>query len=235
MTIPRLQKRMNVPSHTSLRGWTATDGGAKVGSRRRGRGGTRALLWHQRPPTKEGTGPSPTEAGRTVVSTDGVAGGFGAVDPAAGAALGAAGPRVARQCRAPNVNRRTGRDQSLAGRAPAEGSRLGSCFAAKGKNRLLPALLLALTLWLAAADPADAHLGHEVGARFAVATPNGSTLSVAAPEAFWPVMMGRSNRGVFDALAPEARARVKHCSKRLPVGAFAFCRKTNFKSFIAAS
>lgn len=169
MTIPRLQKRMNVPSQTSSRRWTATDGRAKVGSRRRGRGGTRALLWHQRPPTKEGTGPSPTEAGRTVVSTDGVAGGFGAVDPAAGAALGAAGPRVARQCRAPNVNRRTGRDQSLAGRAPAEGSRLGSCFAAKGKNRLLPALLLALTLWLAAADPADAHLGHEVGARFAVA------------------------------------------------------------------
>lgn len=35
-------------------------------------------------------------------------------------------------------------------------------------------------------------------------------MPVATPEAFWPVIMGTSNRGVFDALAPEARARVKH-------------------------
>lgn len=35
-------------------------------------------------------------------------------------------------------------------------------------------------------------------------------LPVATPEAFWPVMMGTSNRGVFEALPPDAQARVKH-------------------------
>lgn len=34
-------------------------------------------------------------------------------------------------------------------------------------------------------------------------------LPVATPEAFWPVMMGTSNRGVFEALPPDTQARVK--------------------------
>jgi len=35
-------------------------------------------------------------------------------------------------------------------------------------------------------------------------------MPLASPEAFWPVVMGTSNRGAFDALPPEAQARVKH-------------------------
>lgn len=35
-------------------------------------------------------------------------------------------------------------------------------------------------------------------------------MPLASPEAFWPVIMGTSNRGVFEALPPEARLRVKH-------------------------
>lgn len=35
-------------------------------------------------------------------------------------------------------------------------------------------------------------------------------MPLATPEAFWPVVMGTSNRGVFDALTPDAQARVKH-------------------------
>lgn len=35
-------------------------------------------------------------------------------------------------------------------------------------------------------------------------------MPLAAPEAFWPVIMGTSNRGVFDALTADAQARVKH-------------------------
>lgn len=35
-------------------------------------------------------------------------------------------------------------------------------------------------------------------------------LPVATPEAFWPVMMGTSNRGVFEALPPDAQAFVKN-------------------------
>ncbi len=34
-------------------------------------------------------------------------------------------------------------------------------------------------------------------------------MPLATPESFWPVIMGTSNRGVFDALTPEAQARVK--------------------------
>ncbi len=34
-------------------------------------------------------------------------------------------------------------------------------------------------------------------------------MPLASPEAFWPVIMGTSNRGVFEALAPAAQARVK--------------------------
>jgi ubiquinone/menaquinone biosynthesis C-methylase UbiE len=34
-------------------------------------------------------------------------------------------------------------------------------------------------------------------------------MPLASPEAFWPVIMGTSNRGVFDALPPDAQARVK--------------------------
>ena len=34
-------------------------------------------------------------------------------------------------------------------------------------------------------------------------------MPLASPEAFWPVIMGTSNRGVFEALSPEARDRVK--------------------------
>ena len=34
-------------------------------------------------------------------------------------------------------------------------------------------------------------------------------MPLATPEHFWPVVMGTSNRGVFDALAPDARERVK--------------------------
>ncbi len=35
-------------------------------------------------------------------------------------------------------------------------------------------------------------------------------MPLTMPEAFWPVIMGTSNRGVFDALTPDAQARVKH-------------------------
>ncbi len=35
-------------------------------------------------------------------------------------------------------------------------------------------------------------------------------MPLASPEAFWPVIMGTSNRGVFESLAPGARTRVKH-------------------------
>jgi ubiquinone/menaquinone biosynthesis C-methylase UbiE len=34
-------------------------------------------------------------------------------------------------------------------------------------------------------------------------------MPLASPDAFWPVIMGTSNRGVFEALPDEARARVK--------------------------
>ena len=34
-------------------------------------------------------------------------------------------------------------------------------------------------------------------------------MPLPTPEAFWPVIMGTSNRGVFDALLPEAQVRVK--------------------------
>ncbi len=34
-------------------------------------------------------------------------------------------------------------------------------------------------------------------------------LPLPSPEAFWPVILGTSNRGVFEALTPEAQARVK--------------------------
>jgi len=34
-------------------------------------------------------------------------------------------------------------------------------------------------------------------------------MPLASPEAFWPVIMGTSNRGVFEALPADARARVK--------------------------
>jgi len=34
-------------------------------------------------------------------------------------------------------------------------------------------------------------------------------MPLATPEAFWPVIMGTSNRGVFEALPPAAQARVK--------------------------
>jgi len=34
-------------------------------------------------------------------------------------------------------------------------------------------------------------------------------MPLASPEAFWPVIMGTSNRGVYDALAPAAQARVR--------------------------
>ncbi len=34
-------------------------------------------------------------------------------------------------------------------------------------------------------------------------------MPLASPEAFWPVIMGTSNRGVFDALSPDARRRVR--------------------------
>ena len=35
-------------------------------------------------------------------------------------------------------------------------------------------------------------------------------MPLASPEAFWPVIMGTSNRGVFEGLPTEAQARVKH-------------------------
>ena len=34
-------------------------------------------------------------------------------------------------------------------------------------------------------------------------------MPLATPEHFWPVVMGTSNRGVFDALAPAAQERVR--------------------------
>ena len=34
-------------------------------------------------------------------------------------------------------------------------------------------------------------------------------MPLASPEAFWPVILGTSNRGVFDALSPEAQVRVR--------------------------
>lgn len=34
-------------------------------------------------------------------------------------------------------------------------------------------------------------------------------MPLASPEAFWPVIMGTSNRGVFDALSPAAQVRVR--------------------------
>jgi SAM-dependent methyltransferase len=34
-------------------------------------------------------------------------------------------------------------------------------------------------------------------------------MPLSGPEAFWPVIMGTSNRGVFDALAPDAQGRVR--------------------------
>lgn len=37
-------------------------------------------------------------------------------------------------------------------------------------------------------------------------------MPLGSAEAFWPVIMGTSNRGVFEALPPEARARVKHAT-----------------------
>jgi len=37
----------------------------------------------------------------------------------------------------------------------------------------------------------------------------GWRMPLASPEAFWPVIMGTSNRGVFDALSPAARVRVR--------------------------
>ena len=35
-------------------------------------------------------------------------------------------------------------------------------------------------------------------------------MPIGSPDAFWPVIMGTSNRGVFEALPPDAQARVKH-------------------------
>jgi ubiquinone/menaquinone biosynthesis C-methylase UbiE len=35
-------------------------------------------------------------------------------------------------------------------------------------------------------------------------------MPLASPEAFWPVIMGTSNRGVFEALTPDLQSRVKH-------------------------
>ena len=35
-------------------------------------------------------------------------------------------------------------------------------------------------------------------------------MPLATSEAFWPVVMGTSNRGVFEGLTPDAQARVKH-------------------------
>ena len=37
-------------------------------------------------------------------------------------------------------------------------------------------------------------------------------MPLASAEAFWPVIMGTSNRGVFEALPDDARARVKHAT-----------------------
>ncbi len=37
-------------------------------------------------------------------------------------------------------------------------------------------------------------------------------MPLGSPEAFWPVIMGTSNRGVFEALAADARVRVKHAT-----------------------
>lgn len=34
-------------------------------------------------------------------------------------------------------------------------------------------------------------------------------MPLASPEAFWPVILGTSNRGVFESLAPDAQARVR--------------------------
>lgn len=37
-------------------------------------------------------------------------------------------------------------------------------------------------------------------------------MPIGSAEAFWPVIMGTSNRGVFEALSEDARARVKHAT-----------------------
>lgn len=49
----------------------------------------------------------------------------------------------------------------------------------------------------------------EAGVAAPVVVTESWRMPLAAPEAFWPVIMGTSNRGVFDALSPEAQIRVK--------------------------
>jgi hypothetical protein len=37
-------------------------------------------------------------------------------------------------------------------------------------------------------------------------------MPLGSADAFWPVIMGTSNRGVFEALPEDARTRVKHAT-----------------------
>ena len=60
------------------------------------------------------------------------------------------------------------------------------------------------------ADPeAVAALFVEAGAPAPIVSPETWDMPIATPEAFWPVILGTSNRAAFDALPDDARARVR--------------------------
>jgi hypothetical protein len=60
------------------------------------------------------------------------------------------------------------------------------------------------------AEPgALADLFRQVGAGVPEVVVERWRMPLATPEAFWPVIMGTSNRGVFDALSTDAQVRVK--------------------------
>jgi len=54
-----------------------------------------------------------------------------------------------------------------------------------------------------------AALFHEAGAAAPAIVVERWRMPLATPEDLWPVIMGTSNRGVFDALSPDAQGRVK--------------------------
>lgn len=63
------------------------------------------------------------------------------------------------------------------------------------------------------ADPdALVRLHREAGVGEPEVTRESWRMPIASAEAFWPVIMGTSNRGVFEALPEDARARVKHAT-----------------------
>jgi len=90
--------------------------------------------------------------------------------------------------------------------APGEASLWGAVTRADPSlDHISPASLLA--------EPdAIVRLHAEAGVATPVVTRESWRMPLGSADAFWPVIIGTSNRGVFEALPEDARARVKHAT-----------------------